>query len=122
MKNGRRIAPREMEQSLYNRRQVRVSGTVPFRMASSTSIPIGPGVYLLNDLHDVFYVGRTANLREAFCGHCCADPNPLLVAAFHNHIGRLEFSWCVSELPEQVTVEMILLQDFQPICNQQSRS
>ena len=97
--------------------EIRLDGTVDYTMGGSMSVPRAEGVYLIHDLRGVLYVGRTVNLHTRFVQHYRASHNDRVTTVLRRPMGRLEFSWMISELGEQEEVERNLIRAIQPLCN-----
>jgi predicted GIY-YIG superfamily endonuclease len=97
--------------------QIHLDGTVAYTMGGSMSVPPSPGVYLIHDLRGVLYVGRTSHLHRRFSQHYVASHNDRVSKVLRRPMGRLEFSWMISELGEQEEVERDLIRAIQPLCN-----
>lgn len=96
---------------------IHLDGTVAYSQGGSLSVPQRPGVYLIHDLRGVLYVGRTANLHQRYFQHYWGSHNNKVTAVLRRPVGRLEFSWIVSELDEQIELERDLIRAIQPLCN-----
>jgi hypothetical protein len=105
------------QQLLTNPPDVRIDGTVPFRLGWTIELPQQAGVYLLHDLRGVLYVGRTENLRRRFYEHYLKETNPLITLAISKPLGTQSFNWILAEYPDQKSLERQLIRAFKPVCN-----
>jgi hypothetical protein len=102
---------------VYDPPEIDLDGTVGYTAGGSLSVPERPGVYLIHDLRGVLYVGRTANLHTRYFQHYWDSHNSKVTAVLRRPLGRLDFSWIISDRGEQSQLERELIRAMQPVCN-----